>query len=261
METTKPLKRSPSIIAFSRDHHFALLAVWKIRTGLKKQISPERISKYALHYFENELQSHFKEEELFLFSKLPANDALRIEAESDHLHIKKIMDSLAHHAADISALTNLADLLEKHIRFEERNLFNHIQKQITEAELSSIASQIKERGHEAENAWEDAFWKETNEPKIYATVLEALTDLNKRGYTYDFNLQQDCVYCHDKKISLRPNEFHIVETHRFEAMSDPSENAVIYVIESPVHEIKGVLLNAYGVYSDSISSELIAKLK
>lgn len=40
MEVKKPIKRNAAIVEFSKDHHFALLLVWKIREGLKKSIGP-----------------------------------------------------------------------------------------------------------------------------------------------------------------------------------------------------------------------------
>jgi hypothetical protein len=30
---------------------------------------------------------------------------------------------------------------------------------------------------------------------IYATITEALNDLKSRGYTHDFNLKQNAMYC------------------------------------------------------------------
>lgn len=96
--------------------------------------------------------------------------------------------------------------------------------------------------------------------KNYETILEALNDLQHQGYTYDFNLRQDCIYCQQEDTSILPNEFEITEVHRFEDMSDPSENAVVYAIDSPMHEIKGTLVNAYGIYSDALSNDLIERM-
>lgn len=158
METSKPIKRSPAIAEFSRDHHFTLLLVWKMRQGFNKSIKPERISKYALHYIEKELLSHFKEEEELLFSKLPAENNLRVQAESEHKTIYQMSERLKENPADMSLLRNFADTLEKHVRFEERQLFNYLQTSIPEDELLKVAASLKVREHEDESAWEDAFW-------------------------------------------------------------------------------------------------------
>ena len=67
MKTSTPLKRHPAIVSFSKDHHFGLLLVWKIRQGLAKAVDAERISKYVLYFFREDLEKHFQEEERLLF--------------------------------------------------------------------------------------------------------------------------------------------------------------------------------------------------
>ncbi len=94
----------------------------------------------------------------------------------------------------------------------------------------------------------------------YDTVTEAVSDLKRRGYNIDFNLQYDCIVCHDTPISLMPDEFEIVEVHRYEGDSDPADEAVVYVIESRNGE-KGILVDAFGTYADNISTEMVEKLK
>jgi hypothetical protein len=94
----------------------------------------------------------------------------------------------------------------------------------------------------------------------YDTVTEAIAGLKQRGYTIDFNMEYDCIVCHDTPISLMPNEFEITDFYRFEGDSDPADEAIVYAIESK-HGEKGVLVNGFGIYSDSVSDELIEKLK
>lgn len=97
--------------------------------------------------------------------------------------------------------------------------------------------------------------------KTYDTVTEAVNDLNKRGYTVNFGAAEGCLVCNDKSISLSPEEFEIDEVHRFEGATDPADETVVYAIASKNHNIKGVLVNAYGPYADSVSNKLIEKLK
>ena len=42
------MKRDKNIIPLSQDHHFGLLSGWKIKQGIKKNISYERIKNYIL---------------------------------------------------------------------------------------------------------------------------------------------------------------------------------------------------------------------
>ncbi len=93
----------------------------------------------------------------------------------------------------------------------------------------------------------------------YDTVTEAVNDLKKRGYTIDFNLDNDCIVCHKTPLALTPNEFDITEVYRFEGDSDPADEAIVYAIESK-HGDKGILVNGFGVSADAVSSELVEKL-
>jgi len=91
----------------------------------------------------------------------------------------------------------------------------------------------------------------------YDTVSQAVTGLKERGYVLDFNLKKDGVECEGQK--LNPKDFEITEFYRFEGNSDPGDEAVVYAIESKNGK-KGILVNAFGVYSESLSDDMIKKL-
>jgi hypothetical protein len=93
------------------------------------------------------------------------------------------------------------------------------------------------------------------------TINEVLDELKERGYRYDFNLTAHAIefYEDGKPLVLSPDEFEIVEVRRFEGPSNPSDNAILYVIESKTG-LKGTLVDAYGVYADSLSHDMIKKL-
>ena len=96
--------------------------------------------------------------------------------------------------------------------------------------------------------------------KTYATLSEAINDLTKRGYTFNFNLKNDCIECVEKNIQLQPDEFEIDEVHRFQEMSDVDSESILYAISSTQNNLKGLLVNAYGIYADTASAKLIEKL-
>ena len=91
----------------------------------------------------------------------------------------------------------------------------------------------------------------------YDTVSEAVNGLKTRGFELDFNLQENCLICHAGKFDV--NDFEIVEVYRFEGNSDPSDEAVVYAIES-ITGMKGVLVNGYGISADAMSSDMAKKL-
>lgn len=95
----------------------------------------------------------------------------------------------------------------------------------------------------------------------YDTVTEALNGLKARGYDRNFNIDFDKITCSGTDSCLRPDEFEIVETHRFEGDSNPEDEDVVYAVESRDGKLKGVITSAFGTYADPISDEILQKLK
>jgi hypothetical protein len=93
----------------------------------------------------------------------------------------------------------------------------------------------------------------------YATVTEALDDLHRRGYTADFDLRPHCIGCAAMQLELHPDDFEITEVYRFEGANDPGDSNVVYAIAGK-NGLKGVLMDAYGVYADSLTTDMLAKL-
>ena len=91
----------------------------------------------------------------------------------------------------------------------------------------------------------------------YDTVTEAVNGLHQRGFSVDFNLQENCLVCNNNKFDV--NNFEIVEVYRFEGDSDPSDEAIVYAIES-FNGMKGVLVNGYGISADAMTTEMSQKL-
>jgi len=88
-------------------------------------------------------------------------------------------------------------------------------------------------------------------------MSKVLSDLQKRGFSYIFELKDDGIYCKDYKIRFM--EFDIMEIHRFEN-ADPGEYPVLYAIKCDKYNIKGVILNAVGIYADMFSKICIDKI-
>lgn len=94
----------------------------------------------------------------------------------------------------------------------------------------------------------------------YDTMLEAIQGLKARGYSKDFNLQPDCLECSSLKLQLHPEDFQVDEYYRFEGMSNPDDNSIVYAISSK-EGVKGILVDAYGTYSESLSEAMVRKLR
>src|ERR1700761_6102207 len=91
----------------------------------------------------------------------------------------------------------------------------------------------------------------------YATVSEAINALKQKGFTVDFNLDENCIVCNTGRFNH--DEFEIVETYRYEGNSDPGDEATVYGIESATG-IKGILVTGYGISADNTSAAILKKL-
>ena len=95
----------------------------------------------------------------------------------------------------------------------------------------------------------------------YPTLSETMNDLRKEGYTEDFNLQQNCLECRDGQFQVFADEFKVDKFFRFEGASNPSDSSILYAISSDSKNLKGLLVNAYGIYSEPVTDEMLAKLQ
>lgn len=92
------------------------------------------------------------------------------------------------------------------------------------------------------------------------TLSEVLNKLKNEGYTVDFNLKENCLVCQGNALEVDPEEFVVDRHFRFEGMTDPGDEAVVYAISSVKHDMKGTLVNGYGIYSDPMSDRMIKAL-
>ena len=94
----------------------------------------------------------------------------------------------------------------------------------------------------------------------YSTLSGTMNELRKEGYVEDFNLQQNCLECRNGQFKVFADDFKIDKYFRFEGQSNPSDQAILYAISSDTHHLKGVLVNAYGIYSEPVTDEMLRKL-
>lgn len=158
MDRPPPLKRLKTLIPLSHDHHHGLWLSLKIRTGFKKGISPSRMKKYTDWFFEKHLLPHFELEEKYVFPILGNENELVKRALSEHRKLSRLF--YAQQEVEKN-LVLIEEKLESHIRFEERILFDEIQKVATQEELENVAITHQATAAEivAIDSWADKFWK------------------------------------------------------------------------------------------------------
>lgn len=150
----KPIKRSEILKPLSREHHHALLLCWKIKNGLNKGVAPERIMKYATWFFEHHLLPDFEIEEQYVFIVLGDEHPMIKQAKGDHKHIIELYTT----GGDLETkLRTIEETVQNHVRFEERTLFNEVQKYATDGQLNDIEMFHVEEKFEDNMA--DPFWE------------------------------------------------------------------------------------------------------
>ena len=154
-----PVKRDENIKRLSREHHFSLLFCWKIRKGLKTDVATERIRKYVQYFWQQHLRLHFREEEKIFFA--PIKDRLVQRAINEHKYIKQQIEDLANYSGnnERKSLAKIADMVYEHVRYEERDLFPHLERKLSKEQLENIGEQI-EKHHQTSlrDLYEDQFW-------------------------------------------------------------------------------------------------------
>ncbi|PWK23146.1 hemerythrin HHE cation binding domain-containing protein [Maribacter polysiphoniae] len=138
----------------SRDHHHGLLLCYKLRTGFSKDIAPERMKRYTDWFFKTHLIPHFEVEEKYIFPILGNQNELVKRAIAEHCALVGLFESS--HDIELS-LHHIEETLKQHIRFEERELFNAIEKVATQAQLALVAEFHKDEDF-VDNQ-DDPFWE------------------------------------------------------------------------------------------------------
>lgn len=149
------MRRDRSLIPLSHQHQHGLALCVLIDRGLKRDASREnvdKLSKMAADMAQIELLSHFQVEEQVLFPAvrpLIGNNALIDELISQHREMERMIEQLANQsgAARKRTLLKFGGLLNRHIRSEERQLFQQIQATVGEFRLAQLGREIEDRVH------------------------------------------------------------------------------------------------------------------
>ena len=143
--------RHPSLIPLSHDHHHGLALALRCRKQALGQIKPmgmaglrERAEDVVAFYTSN-LTAHFRAEEEVLFPGLrsPESASLIEALESEHGQIRRAVEQIKTGSGLAKLIFDLGDLLERHIRKEERELFPLFEKLIDPAQAESIGAELK----------------------------------------------------------------------------------------------------------------------
>ena len=140
------MKRHDSLVPLSRFHRsvlFLALIAKKNSPPIKGYPATVKEKKnYALSFYEHKLEAHFQFEEEKLLPNIRGKnkelDQLADEIVLEHLELRRFFKALRNENNPEIELNNLGVVLEKHIRKEERKLFQQIQKTLTTQELNEL---------------------------------------------------------------------------------------------------------------------------
>jgi iron-sulfur cluster repair protein YtfE (RIC family) len=144
------MQRRKEIQILSEEHHHGLmLAQMAKKNAPEFKNLPNDIDgkiKFAEEAWNDELEEHFRKEEEILFpaarGKKKEIDDLMDELLEEHVTIKDLIFSLRDAENKEEKLHELSQAMDKHIRKEERQLFEMIQDTLTDKELTAISEKL-----------------------------------------------------------------------------------------------------------------------
>lgn len=140
--------RDSNLVPLSRQHQHALALCVRInRAALASDIEVKAWQVEIQQHFEQEIQYHFAAEERYLFPAArhyPEVIPLVDELLGEHQQLRHYFSQSASAALDGAAIRQFANTLSSHIRKEERQLFEELQKCMVPETLLKIGRQIEE---------------------------------------------------------------------------------------------------------------------
>ena len=142
-----PQSRHEALVPFSRDHYTGLVqAQHLVKAADALEVDRRKAVAEFMDAWDNEISSHFRDEERLLAGLLGEEDRRRMIQEHETLtelarqasKLRKQVDP------DPDTLRQIGQRLEQHIRWEERELFHRIQNQLTEQKLAELKRQTAE---------------------------------------------------------------------------------------------------------------------
>jgi hemerythrin-like domain-containing protein len=145
--------RHQSLISLSHDHHHGLALALRCRKQALGQLKPlgaqglkERVGE-VIEFFRTSLIPHFRAEEEILFpsmlSLVPESGPMVDALLREHVEIREAVSRLRDGSNPGKLLFDLGDLLERHIRKEERELFALFESRVRPAEADKLKPGIE----------------------------------------------------------------------------------------------------------------------
>ena len=145
-------RRHPALIPLSHDHHHGLALALRCRKHALGQLNPgdpaamEACAAEVSQFFNQNLTAHFEAEEAVLFPLMTGHEECRelvARLEGEHRTFARLVADAGGPGGPRKFLFDFGDLLEQHIRSEERQLFPAFEALVPEAEAERAGREIK----------------------------------------------------------------------------------------------------------------------
>jgi hemerythrin-like domain-containing protein len=140
------MQRDPSLIPLSHQHQHALSLCVRLERALGAGTTDLGAWQREVHdHYGNEVQFHFAAEETVLFpaaQRFPELAILVEELTDEHGRLREYFLHAAQGTMDQGELGRFLKLLSGHIRKEERQLFEAMQKRLQPEELKSLGVEL-----------------------------------------------------------------------------------------------------------------------
>lgn len=131
------MKRHPALIPFSHDHHHALVQARRLKEAASGSEAERRAAAVAfVEFFRADSVRHFREEEELLFPLLDPPPPLVERLLVEHVRLHSLVGRMERGETNPATLKVAGELLEAHVRAEERELFPLLQESVPEDELA-----------------------------------------------------------------------------------------------------------------------------
>jgi iron-sulfur cluster repair protein YtfE (RIC family) len=157
------MKRTPELRTLSEDHHHGLVHARRLRRAAEggEGYTLEAAAKAFLHLWQKDTSIHFrKEEEVFLpvmarhGGDVPQDPLVEMLAQHARIRglVMRLSDEVVGGNVRPETLREIGELLEEHIRLEERVVFPLVEDSLPEAALTELAArlEVKEAGPRVE---------------------------------------------------------------------------------------------------------------
>jgi hypothetical protein len=152
------MKRDPSLVPLSREHHKGLMMSLRIERELPDADAEglRRLYSDLIAFWAAGLLPHFRTENECLLARLvrhvARDDSLVRRTQDDHLSIEALVVTMRD-TTDLDerrdALRRFGETLRAHIRWEEEVLFAETERRLTPGELTSLGADVAERATDA----------------------------------------------------------------------------------------------------------------